>query len=315
MTASGLVTKGLDRDWRLRLAAFARLSELRRANNGSDVVSSAELAAGFEFEGERIRLPPPREGIWKPRQTDTALTVVTAPPRPGRPAPYDDDLDESSGAFSYRYEGSDPNLHRNRAVRRALELGRPLIYLIGLEKGLYQALFPAYVTADSPSELTFRLELDVDVAVLDPTRADVFGRAPAREYATRAVKVRLHQRRFRQLVVRAYQSQCAICRLRKEPLLDAAHILEDRHERGLPEIPNGLSLCKIHHAAYDVNILGVDPDSLVHVNADVLQEKDGPMLTWGLQKMDKVELWVPRSEAHKPNREFLAARYERFKAA
>lgn len=305
----------LDRDWRLRLAAFAKLAELLKRNDGSDVVTSSELAEGFEFEGERIRLSPPREGIWKPRQTDVALTIVTAPPRPGRPAPYDDDLDESTGYFAYRYQGSDPDFYRNKAVRRARELGRPLIYLIGLEKGRYQALFPAYVTDDAREQLTFRVEVDADIAVVDPTVADVSARAPAREYATRATKVRLHQRRFRELVVRAYRTRCAICQLRHERLLDAAHILEDRHERGLPEVPNGLSLCKIHHSAYDAHILGVDPDYRVHVREDVLRERDGPMLTWGLQKMDRVRLLLPKLESQHPNREFLAERFGRFRAA
>lgn len=304
----------LDTDWRLRLAAFARLAELRRIN-GSDIVTSAQLAEGFEFEGERIRLGPTQQGIWKPRQTSMALAIRTVPPLPGRPAPYDDDLDESSGHFGYKYRGSDPEFFENRAVREAKQNGRPLIYLLGIDKGRYHALYPAYVTDDSPAELTFRVEVDVDVAVLDPTHADVSQRAPAREYATRAVKVRLHQRRFRELVVRAYRQRCAICQLRKEPLLDAAHILEDRHERGLPEIPNGLALCKIHHTAYDVNIMGVDADYRVHVREDVLREHDGPMLTWGLQKMDQVSLWLPSSDVQKPNREFLAERFERFQAA
>ena len=314
MMAGIAATDGLDRDWRLRLAAFARLAELQRIS-GSDVVRSADLAHGFEFEGERIRLSPPREGIWKPRQTDMALTIVTTPPKPGRQAPYDDDLDESTGHFAYRYQGTDPDFHRNRSVRRAMDACRPLIYLIGLQKGVYQALYPAYITADAPGELTFRVEVDVDIAVLDPTHADVDARAPARLYATRAVKVRLHQRRFRELVVRAYRTRCAMCQLRHEPLLDAAHILEDKHERGLPEIPNGLALCKIHHSAYDVNILGVDPDYRVHVREDVLEERDGPMLTWGLQKMDQVSLWLPKQESQHPNKEFLAERFERFRAA
>jgi putative restriction endonuclease len=69
-----------------------------------------------------------------------------------------------------------------------------------------------------------------------------------------------------------------MCRLRHTPLLDAAHILPDRDERGNPEIPNGLSLCKIHHSAYDVGILGVDPDCRIHLRSDVLEEHDGPML-------------------------------------
>src|SRR3989304_615457 len=45
----------------------------------------------------------------------------------------------------------------------------------------------------------------------------------------------MHQQEFRQ--------ECAICRLRHEELLDAAHILPDGHPRGEPVVPNGLALC------------------------------------------------------------------------
>jgi hypothetical protein len=34
-------------------------------------------------------------------------------------------------------------------------------------------------------------------------------------------------------------------------LLDAAHILPDGHPKGEPVVPNGLALCKLHHAAFD----------------------------------------------------------------
>lgn len=304
----------LDTDWRLRLAAFAQLRALRD-RHGADIATAAELAAGFEFEGERIRLSPPRQGIWKPRQAAAALTIVTAAPRPGRPAPYDDHVDESTGFYSYRYERTDSQLPSNRAVRRAMELRRPLIYLIGLDKGLYQVVHPVYVTADSPETLTFRVEADAESWVFDPAHAEIDQRAPAREYATVAAKRRLHQHRFRRLVVHAYRTRCAVCRLRHESLLDAAHILEDRHERGLPEVPNGLALCKIHHTAYDVNILGISPDYRVHIRADILMERDGPMLKWGLQEMDGGLLSAPRDESQKPNRDFLAERFNRFRAA
>src|SRR3990172_2799465 len=132
-------TDSVDLDWRLRLAAFARLRALRE-RHGADIATAAELAEGFEFESERIRLSPPRQGIWKPRQADAALTIVTAPPHPGRPAPYDDHVDEASGFYSYRYERTDRQLASNRAVRRAMELHRPPLYLIGLDKGLYQVV-------------------------------------------------------------------------------------------------------------------------------------------------------------------------------
>src|SRR5690606_7646522 len=98
-------------------------------------------------------------------------------------------------------------------------------------------------------------------------------------------------------------------------LLDAAHILADRDERGSPEISNGLSLCKIHHSAYDLNILGIDPDYRIRIRNDILAEVDGPMLRHGLQEMDSRVLLLPTVKDHRPNREYLAERYEAFRAA
>lgn len=80
-------------------------------------------------------------------------------------------------------------------------------------------------------------------------------------------------------------------------------------------MPNGLSLCRIHHGAYDIGIVGIDPDYLVHVRRDVLEEVDGPMLRHGLQAMEGGKLIVPRKTEDRPNREFLAERFEAFRAA
>jgi predicted restriction endonuclease len=52
------------------------------------------------------------------------------------------------------------------------------------------------------------------------------------------------------------EQKCAVCSLRHGELLDAAHIIGDGKPDGIPIVPNGLSLCKIHHAAYDTNLLG-----------------------------------------------------------
>jgi putative restriction endonuclease len=126
---------------------------------------------------------------------------------------------------------------------------------------------------------------------------------------------RLHQYRFRQLVVAAYRERCAVCRLGHTELLDAAHILQDRDERGRPEVPNGLALCGVHHRAYDTDILGVDPSYRVHIRADVLEEKDGPMLLHGLQELHGSVIILPRVPAQYPNRDYLAERFEHFQAA
>ena len=67
--------------------------------------------------------------------------------------------------------------------------------------------------------------------------------------------------------------------------MDAAHITPDSAERGEPIVSNGLALCKIHHAAFDRNILGISPDYQVHIRQDILEEEDGPMLKHGIQEM------------------------------
>jgi predicted restriction endonuclease len=47
---------------------------------------------------------------------------------------------------------------------------------------------------------------------------------------------------------------CRACRN-----LDAAHIVADRDELfGQPVVPNGIPLSKIHHAAFDAHLIGID---------------------------------------------------------
>ena len=129
------------------------------------------------------------------------------------------------------------------------------------------------------------------------------------------VHQRLHQRVFRIRVIDAYATSCAICRLRYRSLLDAAHILPDGHPRGNPVVPNGLALCKIHHAAYDANYLGVRPDFVVEVRRDVRDAADGPMLLHGLQEMAGVSLTLPKTRSARPDPTRLEERYELFRRA
>jgi putative restriction endonuclease len=87
------------------------------------------------------------------------------------------------------------------------------------------------------------------------------------------------------------------------------------HYRGLNFVSNGLTLCKIHHAAYDENILGISGDYVVHINEEVLREVDGPMLRYGLQAMDGRNLFTPPNPSERPDRERLDHRFQRFKSA
>jgi putative restriction endonuclease len=127
----------------------------------------------------------------------------------------------------------------------------------------------------------------------------------------RQTRVRLHQARFRGRVVPAYDSQCAICRLKELRLLDAAHIIGDIEDAGDPTIRNGLSLCAIHHRAFDQDLVGVSPDYVVHVSKRLLRDEDGPMLDV-LKGFHQLPLHVPTRAKQQPDRERLEVRFTRF---
>lgn len=243
------------------------------------------------------------------------LSITTSPPVEGKPAPYEDEIG-ADGLLRYRYRGSNPAHHENVGLRTAMMRRLPLIYLFGIVPGRYLPVWPAYIVGDDPPTLSFSVAVDDRIAI--PILGDRVSesREDARRiYVTAAVQRRLHQQAFRERVIEAYQRHCAVCRLRHRALLEAAHILPDGHPRGVPIVANGLSLCKLHHAAFDAHLLGIRPDYVIELRQDILEEADGPMLRHGLQGFHGAQLVVPRVENLKPRREFLEERYAWFKKA
>ena len=84
----------------LRRAAFDRVRDLARRHD--DLVPLDRLQAGFEFGGRRISFGSFFSGIYRPKEMHgpAALALVTAPPKRGKPAPYEDTFDEVTGVFS-----------------------------------------------------------------------------------------------------------------------------------------------------------------------------------------------------------------------
>ena len=57
---------------------------------------------------------------------------------------------------------------------------------------------------------------------------------------------------------------------------EVARVVGDK-EGGATQVPNGFSLCKLHHAAFDTYFVGVRPDRIIEVRRDILEEQDGPV--------------------------------------
>jgi putative restriction endonuclease len=302
-----------DLDHAVRLRAFTFLeAQLQRFG---DVVPYKVLLEGFQFEGQRVPLIGP-QGIFKPKVLPSIpLSIATAPPKEGKQAPYDDR--HAEGLILYRYRGTDPQHSDNVGLRQAMRLRVPLIYLFGVVPGLYVPVWPVFVSRDDPKALTFSVEIDdrqsagLERTIASEDSEDGIDEG-RRRYITQITQRRLHQEAFRVRVLRAYRECCAICRLKHTELLEAAHILPDHHPHGEPVVANGLALCKLHHAAFDSNILGIRPDLVVELREEILREVDGPMLRWGLQEFQGKVIGVPGSRLLRPSEDRLAERYDAF---
>jgi putative restriction endonuclease len=288
----------------IRMSAFDWLKE--KVEIYGEVLPWSLIAEGFIFQDHRIHLAG-QPGIWKPQVMPLPISITTK-----FGGPYPDKLNKD-GLIEYRYRGVDPNFWDNVGLREAMRLKKPLIYLFGISRGRYFVSFPVYIVHDDPAKLTFTVQVDefgslTDSMKVEDPNALMFRRA----YATTSAKIRLHQQSFRERVLYAYQHQCTLCRLKHPELLDAAHIIGDKEDIGDPIVQNGLSLCKIHHAAFDKNILGISPDYHIHVRNDILQETDGPMLKYGLQALEHQKLILPNHRKDYPDQARLEQRFEKF---
>lgn len=298
----------------LRAAAFAHVSALS-AQYG--VLDSRIISEGFGFDGQRVPLVNPQQGIFKPRQMRYLLSIRTVIPRKGAKVWYDDQrqvhdqIYAGQECFDYAFMGNDPNAHNNVWLREAWETGIPFIYFLGVAPGRFQAVMPAFIADWDPKSLsvavTFGDELSVDAG--PPSDAI------ERRYVLRQVKQRLHQSQFREAVLSAYDYRCAISNLPEEKLLDAAHIVSDKDEwLGQPEVVNGIPLSKVHHAAFDSHLIGIDPDYRLHVSEALMSQNDGPTLE-ALKQSDGKLLHLPKRERDYPDRERLALRFEAYRRA
>ena len=298
----------------MRVAAFTHVLKLTETQNN---ISAEELKRGFTFEGERIPLVNPQRGIFKPRQMQYLLSIRTVFPRPGKRVWYDDQrqvhsqIFESREAVDYAFMGKNPDAADNRWLREAFENRIPVIYFLGVAPGLYQAIIPTYISGWDANVLKARIVFGIQ------DQADYVApeSVSERRYALQTVKQRLHQASFREAVISAYNGRCALSGLPEQRLLDAAHIISDKDERlGQPVVPNGLPLSKIHHAAFDAHLIGIDPDYRLHVSERLLHLHDGPMLE-ALKQLDGGKLHLPNREKDYPDRDRLSLRYEQFVVA
>ncbi|WP_172657662.1 HNH endonuclease [Demequina rhizosphaerae] len=291
-------------------------SEVVRARIFHDVMQASDEGTkplhrdwllNYSIDGERLPLIDPQgRGIRNPADWSRTLSITTV--ENGRYP----DREVQPGVWQYpfcvnKHGAVDASNNKLFAAQRD---GVPVLYFY---KPMAYTYLPVGMVAavardDSAREFTIAL-------TEGRVHANEFASPIEREWAQAVVERRLHQPRFRAIVMSAYGSRCAICALPDAALLDAAHIRADKDPNGQPVVENGLALCSIHHRAYDHKHLGIDEDLRLHVRSDVLAITDGPVWEHALQRLPGQSLAVvPRSLRDRPDPYRLGLTFKEFLA-
>jgi len=311
-----------ERSQQIRNAAFQHVRQLACRQRGH--ITGEQIKAGFTFEGKRVHLRNPQQGIFKPAVMEFLLSIVTSiQPRGGRIWYADQRHDhqeifDDNGLIPYDYMRGGPQKIPNQQLRKACEQGIPIIYFRGIKPQLYMPLL-AYI--DSCDDVAQKAYVACKGLLADGLPDQISGipseltQEPARQYIRRNVEQRLHQSQFREAVIAAYDERCAISGLPMPKLLDAAHIIPDGDpDLGQPIVRNGLALSKLHHAAFDANFIGITPDYRLELSENLLDTRDGPMLET-LKQINGTQLRLPNRKEDHPDPERLEKRYAEFREA
>ena len=108
---------------------------------------------------------------------------------------------------------------------------------------------------------------------------------------------------FRIKVYDAYNHKCAMCGIGLE-IIDAAHIVPHSHEKGTDNIDNGISLCALHHRAYDRSLIYFDEDLNILMNENKIKYLEKFGLDTGMRKFEKMafdKIQLPKNYSMRPN--------------
>lgn len=296
-------------DRELRTAALQGVQRLWRRHG--DAVPYPAIDEGFVYQGERIPFFSTFEGVYKPAQ----LQVGTLSVRTTIASRYTDERISDDEVW-YDYS---PKPERNDWLRDCLELQLPLLYFLQVKSEPpveYLVFAPVEVVEDDPTRQRFRLDLspsrlyedEPDLYRETPVPDDIH-RVFERKYGVTETRTRLFQAHFRREVLEAYGRRCAVCSLGEGPILDGAHIVPDSEELGEPSVTNGLSLCALHHRAYDRDLMGVRPDLTVHVFRDRMEHPDEEA-SEVIAEFDGEDLRVPGREKFRPEQDLVQMRWE-----
>lgn len=287
---------------RIRLDAIHFVRELRER---WVAVPAAELRR-FRFDGRRIFVKG-QQGIFKPAELTEPLSITTT-----IDSDYTHDAIEGSRVL-YDFVSRPQD---NDGLKRCAEAEIPLIYFLQVKKKPapeYAVFAPVYVVGWDDAARRFLVDLSeqkpgqvaspapvgrqLELRVLPTPDSPSEIRELTRSYAVSGVQRRLHEARFRNLVLDAYRDRCAVCSLHLRPLLDAARLGGHREPGPDIAVSEGIALCATHRRAFECGILTFDDEYRVHVD---LPDGSGEGEQAMLLAYEGQQLHLPRDERDWP---------------
>lgn len=271
-----------------------------------EAVPYNELQRGFPYENSWIKLTGP-QGVFKPKELrDGPLTLLST-----LASTYADE-DVAGDVMLYDYAPPQRE-YENDGLKRIAAAGRSVILLKQVKakpSPEYMVFAPVALLAFDDVSRKVRLDLGAASQQIVDAEAAPMPAQFSRAYAETLVLARLHQAHFRRHVLDAYRARCCVCVLAERPLLDAAHILDDRLPDGIAAIRNGLAMCPTHHRAYDRGILLVHDNYRTEVRRDRLVAAEAPATKQMLLEYSGREILRPRDEAYWPDPVLLRRKLE-----
>lgn len=131
------------------------------------------------------------------------------------------------------------------------------------------------------------------------------------ETKVRAIKIRVNQHIFRQMVLVNYGNRCAITGINISSLLIASHIVpwsENEKERLNPE--NGICLSPLYDRAFDQGLIGITPDLELRVSEKLNAFSKEPFHQKHFASIHGQK--IREAEKYRPRRDFLEWHWEKF---